>query len=127
MRPFALFVVCLLIGSAPGISQSRRSTRGTRTTQGATDSKAGNLLATFEGTYKELSKKSLSITTAEDNVVEFDLNHKTQFFDGDKEIKPAALKSGDHLLVEAKQNLLGRLEAVHVRLQHEKPASSQPQ
>ena len=127
MRLFALIVVCLLIGSAPCVGQSRRSNNRTRTTQGTTDTKAENLLATFEGSFKELSKKTLSITTSEDNVVEFDLSRKTQFLDGDKEIKSATLKPGDHLLVEAKQNLLGRLEAVHVRLQHEKAAPSQAQ
>src|SRR5579872_852026 len=126
MRMFVPVIACLMIVGVPSTAQTRRSNR-TRTTQGATDSKAENLLATFEGTFKEVSKKSLSITTAEDNTVEFDLTHKTQFLDGDKEIKPKAIHTGDHLLVEAKQTLLGRLEAVHVRLQHEKPASGQPQ
>ena len=78
--------------------------------------KAQEPLGTFSGTLKGLSSKSLTIEEDNSNTVQFYCNKKTKYYDGSKKIKASKLKSGNHVLVEARKGLEDSLEAVNVRL-----------
>lgn len=104
-----------------------RSTRVPSNTQGKVDpsgtSKDG-ALPSFAGTVRGLDAKLLTLERPDENTLEFNCSKKTKFYDGTKKIKVTDLKPGDRVSVEAKRALDGSLDAVNVRVEHQKPSGS---
>ena len=78
------------------------------------------VLPTFAGTLKSISGKQLLLETDDSNTVQFHCSKKTVFYDGDKKVKPSALKPGDTISVEARRAPDDSLDAVNVRVQRPK-------
>ena len=104
--------------------------RGTRTPSGSqpkgdtTGTSKDGALPSFAGTVRGVDSKGLTLERPDENTLEFNCSKKTKFFDGTKKIKAADLKPGDRVSVEAKRAIDGSLDAVNVRLEHEKPSGS---
>ena len=71
-------------------------------------------LAHFTGTLHGVSKKQITIETAEGNLVEFEINKKTQIQRGGKNASESDLKTGDSVAIDAKQEMLRYLIAVKI-------------
>jgi hypothetical protein len=69
-------------------------------------------LATFSGVVHGISKKQITIETAEGNLVDFEINRKTRVSRGKKQISPDDLQTGDPVTIEAKQEMVRFLVAV---------------
>lgn len=99
MRTVAVAVLAILFGVA------------------AAGQKAEDLpLATFEGTVKSVDHKKIMVDE-EGNVMDFYLSRRTRVYSGEKEIKPAELKAGDRVKIEAAPRLDGTVDAITVRVQ----------
>ena len=113
------FAVVLLSASASaqqgGTKGRTRGGSGSRSTTAPRVS-ADEPVATFEGTVTGVQHKKILVDDAEGNTMDFYTTKKTRIFDGDKEIKPAQLKTGDHVRVEAQRHMDGTVDAVNVRL-----------
>ena len=59
--------------------------------------------AEFSGTVHGISKKHLVLETAEGNLIDFDVNGKTQVLRGKKKIELEDLQTGDAVKIEALQ------------------------
>jgi hypothetical protein len=81
-------------------------------------------LANFSGTVHGVSKKQITIESAEGNLVDFDINRKTKVLRGKTEIKPEDLTSGDVVTIQARQEMLKFLIAVVITVQT--PPATQP-
>jgi hypothetical protein len=77
-------------------------------------------LATFNGTVHGVSKKQITIESAEGNLVDFEINRKTRVTLNKKQISPEDLHTGDPVTIEAKQEMVRFLVAVTITA-HEKP------
>jgi hypothetical protein len=71
-------------------------------------------LANFSGTVHGVSSKQLTIETAEGNLVDFDINRKTQLMRGKQRISAEDLQNGDFVTIEARQEMVRFLVAVTV-------------
>ena len=104
-----------------------RGTRVPSNTQGKGDpsgtSKDG-VLPSFAGTVRGVDAKGLTLERPDENTLEFNCSRKTKFYDGPKKIKGTDLKPGDRVLVEARRAIDGSLDAVNVRVEHQKPSGS---
>jgi hypothetical protein len=81
-------------------------------------------LPTLTGVVRSSDRKMLMIEGPESNTVQLNCTKKTKFYDGDSKIKPADLKRGDHVSVEARRAPDGTLDAVEVHREHEKSQAS---
>ena len=61
--------------------------------------------ASFSGAVHDVSKKQITLETPEGNLLEFDINKKTQVLRGKKEIAPEDLHMGDVVTIEARQEV----------------------
>ncbi len=77
-------------------------------------------LPAFPGTVRSISAKTLSVEVHDENLMAFNCTKKTVWLDGDRKIKPDALKVGDLVIVEARKVPDGSLDAIYVRLQRPK-------
>jgi hypothetical protein len=59
--------------------------------------------ANFSGAIRAVSKKRITIETAEGNLLEFDITSKTRVMRGKTKIEPESLKEGEAVKIEAKQ------------------------
>ena len=75
-------------------------------------------LATFRGTVKSLDSKQLVLARPEAEPMTFECNKKTSYYEGSKQIKRSAIKTGDMVEVEARPLADGKSAAVNVRLEH---------
>jgi len=75
--------------------------------------------ATFDGKVHEVSKKRITIETPEGNLIDFSIARKTQVRRGEKKIEPIDLKSGEHVRIEAREELNADLTAVTITAQPE--------
>jgi hypothetical protein len=71
-------------------------------------------LATFHGTVHGVSKKQITIETAEGNLVDFEINGKTRITRNKKKISAQDLATGDPVTIEAKQEMVQFLVAVAI-------------
>ena len=71
-------------------------------------------LASFRGAVHGVSKKQITIETAEGNLIDFDINTKTRVLRGKKQIAPEELQTGDSVTIEAKQEKIQYLIAVTI-------------
>ena len=71
-------------------------------------------LAHFTGTVHGVTKKQITIETAEGNLVEFEINRKTKIQRGGKNVSESDLKTGDPVAIDAKQEMLRYLVAVTI-------------
>jgi hypothetical protein len=60
-------------------------------------------LANFSGTVHGVSSKQITIENADGNLVDFQVNRKTQVLRGKKEIPISKLATGDSVTIEARQ------------------------
>jgi len=81
-------------------------------------------LAIFSGTIHGVSKKQITIESAEGNLLDFDINRKTKVMRGKTEIKPEELMSGDIVAIQARREMLKFLIAVVITVQT--PPATQP-
>jgi hypothetical protein len=58
---------------------------------------------TFSGAVHGVSKKHITIETAEGNLLDFDITGKTHVLRGKKKIEPESLQEGESVKIEAKQ------------------------
>ena len=72
-------------------------------------------LAHFSGRVHGVTKKEITLDTEEGNVVEFAVNRKTRAERSGKTIPITDLKTGDSVVIDARQELLGYLVAVVVK------------
>jgi len=72
-------------------------------------------LADFTGKVHGVTKTDITIETEQGNLVEFTINRKTTIHRNGKKATPADLKTGDPVTVEAKEEILGYLVAVHIQ------------
>jgi hypothetical protein len=116
-RIHVLSVLVLLAITLPGFSQGRR----TRGAQPARSVPSVNVpTATFSGLVQIVDKGSLTLQEDDSNTLRFVCSRKTHYFDGDKKIKLADVKTGDRVEVETKRFPDGELEAINVRIEHQK-------
>jgi hypothetical protein len=73
-------------------------------------------LATFQGTVKSIDHKKIMVDE-EGNTMDFYLSRRTRVFNGEKEIKPSELKTGDRVKIEAVPRLDGSVDAITIRVQ----------
>ena len=71
-------------------------------------------LAVFSGVVHGASKKQVTIENSDGNLVEFEINGKTKIMLGKRRISPEALKTGDEVTIEARQELAEYLVAVTI-------------
>ena len=71
-------------------------------------------LATFSGSIHGVSKKQITIETAEGNLVDFDITKKTRVTRAGKQIAAEDLQTGDSVTIEAKQEMVSYLVAVTI-------------
>jgi hypothetical protein len=81
-------------------------------------------LPTLTGVVRSSDKKMLMIEGADSNTIQLNCTKKTKFYDGETKLKPADLKRGDHVSVEARRAPDGSLDAVEVHREREKAGSS---
>jgi hypothetical protein len=79
-------------------------------------------LANFTGAVHGVSKKQITIESAEGNLVDFEINRKTKVLRGKKEIAPEDIMSGDEVTIQARQEMLRFLVAVVITVQTPVPA-----
>jgi hypothetical protein len=77
-------------------------------------------LPSFGGTVRGIDSKALTIERPDANTIAFNCSKKTTYYDGSKKIKVSEIKPGDQVSVEAKRAPDGSLDAVNVRLEHQK-------
>jgi hypothetical protein len=61
--------------------------------------------ATFSGTVHGISSKQITIETAEGNLLDFDINRKTKVLRGKKQIAASDLDTGDHVTIDAREEM----------------------
>jgi len=116
-RIYVLSVLVLLALTFPGFPQGRR-TRGTQPTRSTPSVDVPP--ATFVGLVQIVDKGSLTLQEDDSNTLRFVCSRKTHYFDGDKKIKLADIKTGDHVSVETKRFADGELDAINVWIEHPK-------
>jgi len=121
-RSCGLSIVLLLALGLPAFSQFGRPMPGGRgripSTSGAT---APNVpLATFTGAVQNIDKKKLTLQESDSKTLQFVCSRKTQYYDGDKKIKPSDIKPGDQVTVETKRFADGEMEAINVHIERQK-------
>ena len=102
----------------PRIGLTRPIALGMRQTKAPKEKAPEEALATFTGTVRGIDGKILRLDSAESEPLDFNLSRKTKYYDGLKEIKRNAIKTGDHVSVEARPMPDGKPDAVKVRLEH---------
>jgi hypothetical protein len=70
--------------------------------------------ATFHGTVHDVSKKKMTIENEDGNLLDFDINRKTQLMRGKTEISSADFETGEPVTIEAKQVMGKFLVAVSI-------------
>ena len=78
------------------------------------------VMPAFPGTVKSASARALNVEVHDENEMHFRCSRKTVWLDGEKRVKPEALKEGDLVVVEAKKAPDGTMDAMYVRLQRPK-------
>jgi len=121
-RSCRLSIVLLLALGLPAFSQVGRPMPGGRaripSTTGAT---APNVpLATFTGAVQNIDKKKLTLQEADSRTLQFVCSRKTQYYDGEKKIKPSDVKPGDQVTIETKRFADGEMEAISVHIERPK-------
>jgi hypothetical protein len=61
--------------------------------------------ATFSGTVHGISSKQITIETAEGNLLDFDINHKTKVMRGKKLIAASDIETGDTVTIDAREEM----------------------
>jgi len=102
----------------PRIGLTRPIALGMRQTKAPKEKAPEEALATFTGTVRGIDGKILRLDSAESEPLDFNLSRKTKYYDGLKETKRNAIKTGDHVSVEARPMPDGKPDAVKVRLEH---------
>ncbi len=74
-------------------------------------------LADFTGVVQGVSKKQITIESAEGNLIDFEINRKTKVMRGKAEITAEDIMSGDQVTIEARQEMLKFLVAVVITVQ----------
>lgn len=124
-RIYVLSVLVLAL-TLPGFPQGRR-TRGTQPARSVPSVDVPP--ATFVGLVQIVDKGSLTLQEDDSNTLRFVCSRKTHYFDGDKKIKLADIKTGDHVSVETKRFADGELDAINVWIERPKtpkPADPKP-
>jgi hypothetical protein len=73
--------------------------------------------ATFNGKVHGLSSKQITIETAEGNLLDFDINHKTKINRGKKQIAASDLETGDMVTIDAREEMGKFLIALVITVQ----------
>jgi hypothetical protein len=116
---FSQTVLLILVATqATGIDPARLMSFGMRQTKARKEKAPEEALATFSGTVRAIDGKILRLDSAEGEPLDFNVSRKTKYYDGPKEIKRDAIKSGDHVTVEARPMPDGKPDAVKVHLDH---------
>lgn len=71
--------------------------------------------AVFDGTLASIDRKRLVLKIDEERSMDFRITGKTQFFRGKAKIKPSQLKPGEHLSIEAREDVDASVLALVVR------------
>ncbi len=66
---------------------------------------AGMPTPTMEGTLKMMTNKEITLQLQSDQLVTIRRDHKTKFFDNDKEVKPSRIAVGTPLAIDVKEDL----------------------
>ena len=74
-------------------------------------------LADFHGKVHGVSKKQITIETAEGNLVDFEINKKTRILRRKVQISPSDVQTGDIVTIEARQEMLRFLIAVVITVE----------
>lgn len=75
-------------------------------------------LANFTGVvHGDVSKKQITIESAEGNLIDFEINRKTKVMRGKGEIQAEDIMPGDQVTIEARQEMLKFLVAVVITVQ----------
>jgi hypothetical protein len=77
-------------------------------------------LASFNGTVHGVSKKQVTIETAGENLVDFEINRKTRVLRAKKPISVEQLQSGDLVTIEAREEM-GKFLIAVIIIVREKP------
>jgi hypothetical protein len=77
-------------------------------------------LPAFAGTAQTVTARLLTLELSDGNTMNFKCSKKTVWLDGEKRVKPEAIKEGDMIVVEGKKAPDGTMDAVYVRLQRPK-------
>ena len=130
-RSIFVLILLALLAALPAAGQTGRRERRQSAGRGGTQdqSTTEKALPEFAGIVRGLDKKMLLLEEADQNTMQLYCTKKTQYFDGEKKIKASEIKVGDRVSVEARLGPDGKPEAVHIRLERDKPApgSGSPQ
>lgn len=88
--------------------------------------KKDEVLLSFSGVLKGISKRELVIEPEPDNQMTFVRSKRTRFLRGGKEIKDDAVKPGTAVTIQSFTRLNGELEAVTVTLNEPADQDSSP-
>lgn len=103
-----------------GIGFPRRGKQKSKTTK---QKDAPEELKTIEGLLRQIDEKFVIIEAQDTRIINCKRSDRTKFFRNGEEIKPADLKPGTHVLIEASQDEEGFLTAVNVQFQKEGSAA----
>ena len=123
MRRMGRFSSIVLLVVTSCVSEQRLSAAGPASfTMGQTKARKNKApeeaLATFSGIVRSIDGKILKLDSGEGEPLDFNISRKTRYYDGAREIKRNALKTGDHVTVEARPMPDGKPDAVTIRLDH---------
>jgi hypothetical protein len=76
--------------------------------------------ATFHGTVHGVSKKQVTIENEAGNLLDFEINRKTQVMRGKKQISSSDLENGDSVTIEAREEMGRFLVAVSITAEPKK-------
>jgi hypothetical protein len=108
MRFTALALALAIIAPAASLAQGYPYPYPrTRRTGKATNAPppSGMPTPTMEGTLKMMSSKEITLQLQSDQLVTIRRDHKTKFFDNDKEVKPDKIAVGTPLAIDVKEDL----------------------
>ncbi len=116
---FSPMLLLILVATPDHSSGSARlMSFGMRQSKARKEKAPEEALATFSGTVRAIDAKILRVDSVEGEPLDFNVSRKTKYYDGPKEIKRDAIKTGDHVSVEARPMPDGKPDAVKVHLDH---------
>ena len=105
----SLFVIALLADPGSAIAS--------RAAQQGVQQEERDLVFSFRGILRSLDKKEIVIEPSPDNQISFVRTKKTRFFRNKKEVPASQIHTGDHVVVDATQQLNGDLDVVRVTVE----------
>jgi hypothetical protein len=112
-------VVLALFAQAPANAQMRRGRYGSTPAASGTDPALNAAVATFAGTLRVVTKKDFTVDLDNGNTVVFKIGKKTEFYVGEKSVKPKDLAIESVVKVEGVKDGFGVLTATKLTVKQD--------